>query len=119
MSLDIVAEFIFHGAIAICIAVPFGTVHEYLHMRKAKQLGCKVTKGKRFKNETIVDTTDPVKVKKIGRAPYPILVPLATVILVIGIYFMHVGLIVGGGGTILIHAISYPLEGREEKEVKG
>ena len=117
--LNIVIEFIIHGLVALCIAVPFGTAHEYLHMRKAKQLGCKVSKGKRFKNETIVDTTDPVKIKKIGRAPYIVLVPLATIILIIGIYLANIGLMVGGGGTILIHAISYPLEGREEKEVKG
>jgi len=116
---EIVIDLVIHGIIAICIAVPFGTVHEYLHMRKAKQLGCKVTKGPKFKNETIVDTTDPVLVKKIGKAPYVVLVPLATIILVIGIYLIHIGLIVGGGGTLLIHIISYPLEGKERKEVKG
>jgi len=112
---EIVIDFIIHGIIALCIAVPFGTFHEYLHMRKAKQLGCKVSKGKRFKNETIVDTTDPIFIKKIGNAPYVVLVPLALLILAVGVYFMHVGIIIGSSGTLLIHAISYPLEGRDEK----
>jgi len=112
---EIATNFIIHGIIAICIAVPFGTIHEYLHRRKAKQLGCKFTQGK-HRNETIVDTNDPIITKKIARAPYPILVPIALVILGIGIYLMHIGLVVGSGATLLIHAISYPLEGRDEKK---
>jgi len=112
---SIVFDFIIHCIIAICIAVPFGIIHEYLHRRKAIQLGCKVTKGPRFKNETIVDTVDPVKTKQIARAPYIVIVPIAFVILIIGIYLLHLGLMVGGGGTLLMHAISYPLEGREMK----
>ena len=87
-----------------------------MHRRKAIQLGCKVINGSKRKNETIVDTTDPVKTKQIARAPYVVIVPIATVIFIIGLYFMQIGLIVGGGGTLLLHAISYPLEGREEKK---
>jgi len=116
---EIIFNFIIHAIIAICIAVPFGTIHEYLHMRKAKQLGCAVTTGPRFKNETIVDTNDPVLVKKIGNAPYPVIVPIAIIILIIGIYLMQIGVIVGSGATLLLHAISYPLEGRDEKKAKG
>ena len=107
--------FVIHGLIAACIAVPCGTIHEYLHRRKAIQLGCKVTDGPRFKNETIVDTKDPVKVKKIANAPYVVIVPICIIILVIGIYLIHLGLIVGSGATLILHAVSYPLEGEEEE----
>ena len=110
-------NFIIQGIIAVIIAVSFGVIHEYLHRRKAIQLGCNVTKGPRFKNETIVDTTDPIKVKQIARAPYIVIVPIALVILGIGIYLVHLGLMAGGGATLLIHAITYPLEGREERKV--
>jgi len=112
---EIAIDFIIHGIIAICIAVPFGTFHEYLHRRKARQLGLEVSSGKRFKNETIVDTKDPILIKQIGNAPYVVIVPLALLILAIGVYFMHIGIIIGSSGTLLMHAISYPLEGRDEE----
>jgi len=118
--IELLFDVIIALTIALCISVPFGTFHEYLHARKAKQLGCVVTKGKRFKNETIVDTKDPVKVKQIATAPYKVIVPLAILILLIGIilvnieFIYRVGIIIGAVSTLLIHAISYPLEGRDE-----
>ena len=112
--INLLFYFLMHTVIALCIAVPFGTIHEYLHKRKAIQLGCKVESGPKFKNETVVNTTDPVKIKKIARAPYVVIVPINIIILVIGIYLLHIGLLIGSGATLLMHAISYPLEGKLE-----
>jgi len=113
---EIIIFAIIHGIIAIAIALPMGLIHEYLHQRKARQLGYNVVKSNLTKNETIVDVTDKTHIKQIARAPYYYLIPLNLIILVIGIYLMHVGIMCGSGGTILMHIISYPLEGREEKK---
>lgn len=113
---EILFDIIYHSIIAIVIAVPMGTLHEYLHFRKAKQLGCKVTKNYR-KNETVVEGDEDPKIsKQIKQAPYILIIPISIIILLIGLFFIHMGLIMGGGGTLLIHTISYPLEGREFNE---
>jgi len=117
--IELLIYFVIHGIIALCIAVPFGAIHEYLHRRKANQLGYKVTRGPKFKNETIVNVTKPEDIKQIANAPYIVIVPICIIILVIGIYLIHLGLIAGSGGTLLMHAISYPLEGKEERKVTG
>jgi len=114
--IDILVFVIINSLIAVAIAVPMGVIHEYLHKRKAKQLGYNVVKSNLVKNETIVDVTDKTHVKQIARAPYYYLIPLNLIILIIGIYLMQFGIMCGGGGTLLMHAISYPLEGREEKK---
>ena len=114
--LNLIISFTIHAIIAAIIAVGFGAFHEYLHRRKAKLLGCKVKSTNWRKNETVIDTgNDPVKIKQIARAPYVVIVPLAIGILLMGIYYMHIGLMVGGGGTLFLHVISYPLEGRDEE----
>jgi hypothetical protein len=107
-------DIVIHLIVAIAIAIPAGTIHEYLHRRKAKQLGYNVTKGERFKNETIVDVTDEEHIKKIARAPYIIIVPIALALFIMGLYLMHLGVLAGSGATLLMHMISYPLEGKKE-----
>jgi len=114
MNIDI-GYVILNIILALCIAVPMGWFHEYLHMRKAKQLGLTVTRPKAIKNQILVDTKDPVFTKQIGDAPYKIIIPLSIILLIIGVYFLQLGLIMGSAGTILIHMISYPLEGRDEE----
>jgi len=102
-----------HILLAVAIAIPMGTLHEYLHFRKATQLGCKVTRNYR-KNETVVEgDDDPAIAKQIKQAPYKLIIPISIILLIIGLYFFILGVIMGSVGTLLIHAISYPLEGRE------
>jgi len=117
---DLLFFIIINSIIGIIIAVPLGFIHEILHARKARQLDCLVVDrglGQRFiKNETIVDTNDPEKIKQIARAPYYYLVPASIIILLIGIYLNQWGLIFGGGGFLFMQCITYPLEGREEKK---
>lgn len=105
--------FIIHTICACIIAVGFGWVHEYLHIRKAKQLGLKFKVAKRFKNQVSVDTEDPEQIKQIANAPYKVLVPIAIVILALGIYFFQLGLIIGAGATLFLHVLSYRLEGKD------
>jgi len=109
---ELIIFFIIQSIIALCIAIPMGYFHEYLHIRKAKQLGCEIVKRKG--NQLTINTGhDEKKNKLIANAPYKIIIPISIIILVIGIYLLQIGLMVGSGGTILIHAISYPLEGRD------
>jgi len=120
--IDLIIFIIVNSIIGILIAIPLAIIHEMLHARKAKQLGCLVVDrglGQRFiKNETIVDTKDPEKIKQIARAPYFYLVPASFVILVIGLYLNQWGIIIGGGGFLFMQCITYPLEGRPEKGEK-
>jgi len=103
-----------NSIIAILIAVPLATIHEFLHARKAKQLGCLVVSQNLIKNETIVDTKDPEKIKQIARAPYFYLVPVSIIILVIGLWLNQWGIIIGGAGFLLMQCVAYPIEGRPE-----
>ena len=118
---DILILFIVNAIIAGIIAVPIGYFHEYLHIRKAKQLGYKVVN--RQGNELTIDVKDEKHTKQISKAPYIIIIPISIIILIIGIVGIYqdllmgpIGLVVGAGGTILIHCISYPLEGMDEKK---
>jgi len=116
--IDILIFAIIHGLIAIAVAIPMGTIHEYLHRRKATQLGYKVVRSSFAKNETVVDVTNEVHKKQIARVPYYYLIPLNLIIFIIGFYLFHIGIMVGSGATLMMHGISYPLEGREEKKRK-
>jgi len=113
-TVNLVLTFIFHIIVAGCIAVPLGYFHEYLHMRKAKQLGYVVVN--RVGNQLTINVTDKEHTKQIGHAPYKVIIPISIIILIIGIYIFQIGLIIGAVGTILIHCISFPLEGRDEKK---
>lgn len=115
---DLILFILVNSIIAILIAVPLATIHEFLHARKAKQLGCLVVSQNLIKNETIVDTKDPEKIKQIARAPYYYLVPTSILILVIGLCLNQWGIIIGGAGFLLMQCIAYPIEGRPEKGEK-
>ena len=114
---EVMFQFIIDAIIALVLAVSMGMFHEHLHKRKAIALGCKVESMSLVKNETIVDTDDPVLIKQIARAPYVVIVPINIVILIIGLYFMQLGLIIGAGATLLLHAVSYNIEGKPERKV--
>ena len=119
---DLILFIIVNSIIGIIITIPLAIIHEMLHARKAKQLGCLVVNkslSQRFiKNETIVDTKDPEKIKQIARAPYFYLVPVSILILVIGLYLNQWGIIIGGAGFLLMQCVTYPIEGRPEKGEK-
>ena len=112
---ELILYIIVNSVIAIVITLPLATVHEHLHARKAKQLGCLVVSQNLVKNETVVDTEDPEKIKLIARAPYYYLVPISFIILGIGLYLNQLGIIIGGAGFLLMQAVAYPMEGRPEK----
>ena len=116
--LDLILFIIVNSIIAIIITIPLATIHEFLHARKAKQLGCLVVSQNLVKNETVVDTEDPEKIKQIARAPYYYLVPASILILVIGLYMNQLGIIIGGAGFLLMQCVAYPIEGRAEKVKK-
>jgi len=108
---------ILHAIIAIAIAVPMGKVHELIHLYTAKRLGYKIINFSLWKNETEVDIrADDPNVKKIGYAPYLVMVPLSIVLIVLGWQFQILGVLIGGAGSLLIHLITLPLEGRESKD---
>ena len=116
--MDMILFILINSIIAIAIALPLATIHEFLHSRKAKQLGCLVVSQNLIKNETVIDTEDPEKIKQIARAPYFYLVPTSIIILVIGLWLNQLGIIIGGAGFLLMQCVAYPLEGRPEKGEK-
>ena len=106
--LDVLLDII----IAIIIAVPCGTLHEYLHVRKAIKLGYKAKVNFR-RNETEIDVPpDSPDVKKIARAPYVVMIPLSLFLILIG-YYIKFGILIGGVCVLFLHIISYPLEGKD------
>jgi len=118
---ELLILFITNTIVAGLVAVPIGYFHEYLHIKKAKELGYKLVN--RVGNELTINVTDKVHTKQIAQAPYKIIIPISIIILIIGIILFNqgysigpIGLVIGSIGTILIHCISYPLEGRDEKK---
>lgn len=113
-----VTEIVFHLVVAILIVTPTGTLHEWLHTRKARQLGYEVVHTNYRTNETEVkiEPDDP-NVKVIGNAPYYVLFPLGAIIIIVGYIFSILGVIVGGIAILFLHAISFWLEGEDLHEV--
>jgi hypothetical protein len=99
--------------IAIVICMALGKVHEYLHMRKAKQLGYAIKSFKWFRNETDVDIQpDDPNVRKIAYAPYIVLVPTGWLLFILGFVIDSFGIFLGGIGTLVIHGLSLGKEGK-------
>jgi len=107
---------IVHCIIGILIAVGYEILHEYCHYFRAKQLGYKATMDLKHAC-TSVDITDenPIDKMKIARAPYMIVLPLAFSTLIIGIYFLNLGLAMGSALTIFFHMMMYQKEGVDEE----
>lgn len=112
-----VLQIALHIIIAIAIAVPLGKVHELCHLRTAKRLGYKVTNFQLWKNEIEIDIkhADP-NTKKIAYAPYYIMIPICLFLIGIGWQYQILGVFIAGVGSLLIHMITLPLEGRDLKE---
>jgi len=113
---DTILYFIINTIIALAIALPMGSLHEYLHVRKAKQLGLEVSRVSYIRNEVLIDVNDEKMDKQIRMAPYRVLFPLSLLILGIGLFFMQLGLMVGAGASVIMHLASYAMEGRDVKE---
>jgi hypothetical protein len=101
--------------IAILFSMAVGKFHETIHLITAKLLGYKVKYFKLWRNETDVDIqdTDP-NWKKIARAPYYVMFPLGVVLIIVGWYY-SLGLFVAGIGTIIMHLVTFNLEGKDGK----
>ncbi len=105
--------------LAITIAIAIGFTHEGLHYWQAVKLGykpkwyrTKIMMGFEISHHT-KRVVWLVHKKKIARAPYVVLVPVSLVILLAGIYFNQFGLMVGGIVGLLLHGVSWPLEGKD------
>jgi len=124
---------------AMLLAIMCGLLHEYLHYRKALQLGYRpVWWRTRMRMGFVIDTHDKTEEQQqkdsqlsnkalkrqnvkdthlIGRAPYKIILPLCLVFLIIG-YVIHIqteqwGVLVGTFAVIVMHLYTYRLEGIE------
>jgi len=105
--------------IAITIVLVIGFTHEALHYRVATKLGYtpKWWRTKLRMGFEIAHHTNrkqwTIDKKKIATAPYVVLIPITIVVLLLGIYFENLGLIIAGVGSLLLHGISWPTEGKE------
>ena len=113
---DTILYFIINAIIALAVALPMGTLHEYLHVRKAKQLGLKISRVSYLRNEVLIDVKDEKLDKQIRMAPYRVIFPLSLLILGLGLFFKQLGLMVGAGALLIMHLATYAMEGREVKE---
>jgi len=108
-----------HSIIAIAIALSLGFLHEVMHYWKATKLGYQPKWYRTtFRMYFEVSSHSNRKswredMKKIGIAPYYVVVPLSFAILIIGLSIQHLGIIIGGLGSIILHLVSYRKEGEE------
>jgi fatty acid desaturase len=108
------------GLTGIIIALVFGFFHEVMHYWKAHQLGYEVEWWRTtFRMGFNVDSGDrPMKQwnkdnTQIALAPYYLVIPIATIFLVVGIIFQEWGVVLGCSATLLMHAFSFTKEGKE------
>ena len=106
--LDILLDII----IAMIITVPCGTLHEYLHVRKAIKLGYNAKVNFR-RNETTIDIPpDSPDAKKIAQAPYIVMIPFSLFLIIFG-WYINFGIFIAGVAVLFLHIISYPFEGKD------
>ena len=104
--------------VAFTIVLSIGFTHEALHYYQAVKLGYKPTwyRTKIMMGFEITHKSSRGKwlkdKKKIALLPYVVLVPMSLLILGIGIYFNIFSLLIAGLTGALLHAISYPFEGK-------
>lgn len=115
---------IINTIIAMVIALVAGKSHELIHALRAKQLGYTVKKITLWKNETDIDITeDDPNYKKISRAPYYVMFPLGTCLIVCGYYLWtiripyYLGVLIAGVAIIFLHVLSIKFETTEPKKV--
>ena len=107
------------AVLAITIVLCIGFAHEAFHFMTAIKLGYQPkwyrttfkmgfeighhsNRGKWIKDK-----------KKIARAPYYVLVPLSILLVFLGYMLNNIGVLVAGIGSLLMHGISYPSEGKD------
>lgn len=112
-------DLLVHTIVAITIALSLGFIHEVAHYFTATKLGYKPkwyrTRFRMYfeidshsnRNKWIKDK------KKIGNAPYYIIIPISVFLLFFGFYIQYFGIAIGGLASILLHAVSYTREGEE------
>jgi len=128
-----VLNVLFHIFVAISITLPLGKFHELLHVVKAKQLGYKCTKFSLWKNEIEIHrkdcdgkckdtcfTKENPHWKTVGYAPYFVMFPLGFLLIVLGLQPWQggtfiLGVFVAGIAVILLHCLSLPFEGKNDR----
>ena len=112
-------ELLVNTLIAMLIVLCFGFTHEALHYYEAIKLGykpewyrTKIKMGFTIEHEKAGKWAKDKK--KIARLPYIVIVPASIFVLMLGIYYYHLGLMVAGACSLLLHAVSWPAEGKEE-----
>jgi hypothetical protein len=103
--------------IAISIVVPLGFLHEGLHYWETKKLGYKVKwyRGKITMGFDVIsdNKTDWEKnMKRIGRAPYKFIMPIAISIAFVGWLLNSLGVTVAGVASIVMHIYTFSREGK-------
>ena len=114
----------FDTIIAIAIVLILFLFHELLHYIKAKKLGYEVewyttTFMAGFEIDKRSRRQKWIKDKKqIGLFPYYFIIPASIVILSIGIIISNLGISIAGFASLLLHGISFSLEGKEIQSPK-
>lgn len=115
---------ILNTIIAMVLALVAGKVHEVIHALRARQLGYKVNKITLWKNETdIAISDDDPNVKKIAMAPYYVMIPFGSLLILLGCYMwtlrnmFYFGVIIGGVAIIFLHLLSMKFEGKDLNEI--
>jgi len=106
-----------HSLIAIFLTLFIGLAHEACHYVTALRLGYK-PKWYRTKIMMGFEITPHTNRKiwrehnkKISIAPYVVLIPVSLIILGVGYYYWHLGLMVAGIAGLLLHGLSIKKEG--------
>ena len=103
--------------IAITLTLFIGLTHEMAHYVVAIRLGYKPKwyRTKLMMGFEIIPHSNRKKWridnKKIASAPYILLIPICIVILIVGWYYWHLGLMVAGGASLLFHLLTVKKEG--------
>ena len=105
--------------LAITIVLSIAFVHESLHYWKAVQLGYRPRWWRtRFRMGFEItphsNRSKWMKDKiKIAHAPYYFAIPVSIALIPIGYFLNYYGIMIAGIGSLLLHGISYPSEGKE------
>jgi len=111
-----ILNIIFHAVVAIAIVVPCGKIHELIHVYMAKKLGYKINYIKLWKNEVDIEIEpDDPNSRKIANAPYYVMIPFSIILIWLGWHFKFLGIGVAGVGLLLMHLVTFKLEGRESE----
>jgi len=108
-----------NAILAVAVVLMIGFLHEALHYRTAVKLGYK---PKWYRTKIRMGFTIEHHQagkwqkdrKKIAIAPYVVLIPLSIGLLAFGLYMDYLCIWIAGLGSLILHGMSYPTEGKEE-----